>query len=163
MSNDIHMHNCPKCGRGWDCTNECGDLATEGTLTRMICGLCTEHVVGLSQVYSGQKPWWAVDSLTIKSEPTIQAPVAAREAIMHSHTCIIGNHLWQHDNAVCAADEIIDLECPECFTFIKPPCPLCGIGPVRDMPGFERFDFEAAYWCQPCNFIFRLDLYGKLV
>ena len=163
MSNGIHMHNCLKCGRGWDCANECGDLAAEGTLTRMICGLCTEHVVGLSQDNGDQRPSWAKGLLTIEPEPGMQVPVAAREVIMHSHTCMIGNHLWQHDDATCAADEMIDLECSACFTFTKPACSLCGVGPVREMPEFERSNFEAAYWCQPCNFIFRLDLYGKLV
>ena len=100
----IHMHSCPKCGRGWDCSNECG--AADGSLSKATCGLCMEHVVGI-----GTPP---------VSPPACPAVI---ERMPHLHVCMIGNHIWEHFDADCGFETMMEpdkmrhLECPECFVF----------------------------------------------
>lgn len=119
--NGIHMHTCPRCGREWGCSNECGETATEGSWTAMTCLLCTEHLMKLAgqlsqSVPSTEKSRWE------RVTETLVTPV---EKIMHphTHTCVIGNHLWEHDDIACAFETIMidpkmkNLECPACFVF----------------------------------------------
>ena len=89
------------------------------------------------------------------------APVARREGILHSHTCTVGSHDWEHDDVACALQEIIYLECPECMEATKS-CPQCGADSI-EMPGLARSEYEFAYWCQPCNLVFRYDPHHVLV
>lgn len=145
----IHMHACPLCGRGWDCSNECG--VENGSLTKMTCGLCVRHVVG-------QRPPPHVPPTNPKSLGLQAAPVqvATREGIMHTHRCMIDNHLWEHDDPDCAMEEVIDLECPACFIFTSA-CPQCGHDAVEEVL-LARSNKERAFWCQPCNFVFRREI-----
>ena len=113
----MHMHACPRCGREWECSNECGETATGGSWTPMTCSLCTEHLMKLV----GQTPkpipsgWERTKTLVATSEKIVHP---------HTHTCIIGNHLWEHDDVNCAFETIMmdpkgmkNLECPACFVF----------------------------------------------
>ena len=98
----IHMHSCPKCGRGWDCSNECGVM--DGSLSKAICGLCIEHTVALG----------------MKEQKLLAAP-AVIEAMSHMHSCVIGDHMWEHLDADCGfetmmePDKMRQLECPQCL------------------------------------------------
>ena len=161
MSNGIHMHHCPKCGRGWDCANECGGMAGEGTLSQMICMPCTDYVVGLSKKPESKNPWWAVSSSASKSTLTTHVPVVVRQGIIHAHKCMICEHAWEHDDVDCAFEEMINLECPGCFLF-KGLCPGCS-GQGVEKPELARSDKELAYVCQRCNLIFREDLHHDAV
>ena len=114
---DIHTHACPRCGREWECGNECGETATEGSWTPMTCSLCTEHLMKLvgQLPVPGTESWERTETLVATSEKIVHP---------HTHTCVIGNHLWEHDDIECAFETIMmdpkgmkNLECPACFVF----------------------------------------------
>ena len=100
----IHMHACPRCGRGWDCSNECG--VVDGSLSEATCGLCMEHVVAVGT-------------------PLAAAPTVI-EHMPHMHVCVINDHIWEHLDADCGFETMMEpekmrhLECPECFVFLTP-------------------------------------------
>ena len=93
----VHAHVCMLCGKEWDCSNACG--FPNGSVSEMTCSLCVDHLVALQQ----------------KGAET-SAPV--HDGIIHSHKCMIDNHLWEHDDFLCAMENIYDLECPKCFVFV---------------------------------------------
>ena len=101
----IHMHSCPKCGCGWDCSNECGVM--DGSLSKVICGLCMEYIVGIT-----------APSVPV---PTISAVI---EHMPHMHICIINDHVWEHLDADCGFETMMEpekmrqMECPVCFVFV---------------------------------------------
>ncbi len=99
-SGGVHVHVCLLCGKEWDCSNECG--FPKGSVSELTCSLCVEHLFGFQQ---GQNSGALVPEMPV------------RDGIMHSHRCMIDNHMWEHDDFVCAMESMYDLECPACFVF----------------------------------------------
>lgn len=147
----IHMHTCPICNRGWDCSNECGEVAESGTVTKMVCGYCIEDPFAehLSEHQDS-----VVLNRGVVDEATQEMP--------HTHVCMVGNHRWIHNDPECGFETMMNpeqmrhLECPACFIFTSP-CPQCGHEATEEAL-LARSDKERAYWCQPCNLIFRCEI-----
>ena len=94
----VHAHVCLLCGHKWDCSNECG--FPSGSVSELTCGSCVDHLVALKQ-----------------KSGTSAGDTHLHDGIMHLHKCMIGNHMWEHDDFACAMENLFDLECPACFVF----------------------------------------------
>ena len=105
MSQGVHVHHCPTCGREWDCSNACG--VVDGSLSKAICGLCTEYVIALD----------------VRGFSKGACVVAAKEKMPHMHVCIINDHMWECLDVTCGFETMMNLEnmrhleCPACFVF----------------------------------------------
>lgn len=173
MSN--HRHVCLSCDRVWDCTKS--DCDNTENPTFLMCAPCTQDAalaelpeVDLEmseEIYEYLSASLLISSphsalLVRKVEKKIEKDEVLERGIPHSHTCMITNHAWSHNDIECGfatmmnPEEIKYLECPACFIFTRP-CPQCGHDAVEKVL-LARSNEERAYWCQPCNLVFRREI-----